>query len=185
MQYWLMKTEPETFSIDDLERVGVEPWSGVRSTFARANLRKMGVGDAVLFYHSSTEPPGVAGLATVERTRVVDETQFDPQSPYFDAKATREKPIWDCVDVKFASKLPYYVTLSRIRRDPALAEMWLLKWGRLSVQPVTEREYARILELGNTEPPPEPPKVRTATSKPKPKPKKKKTKAKAKRSKRR
>jgi predicted RNA-binding protein with PUA-like domain len=174
MQYWLMKTEPDTFSIDDLERVGVEPWSGVRSTFARANMRKMQVGDTVLFYHSSTEPPGVAGLATIERTRVIDETQFDPQSPYYDAKATREKPIWDCVDVKYGSRLPYYVTLSRIRREPTLANMWLLKWGRLSVQPVTDSEYVRIIELGNTEPPPEPPKVRKkpAAKKKKAKPKK-------------
>ena len=156
MQYWLMKTEPDVLDIDDLERVGVEPWNGVRSTFARAHMRKMEVGDAVLFYHSSTEPPGVAGLAQVERTKVIDETQFDPASPYFDAKATREKPIWDCVDVKFVSRLPHYVTLSRIRGDRALKKMVLLKIGRLSVQPVTEAEYARILELGNTEPPPLP-----------------------------
>src|SRR5260221_9556241 len=157
MAYWLMKTEPESFSIDDLERVQIEPWSGVRSTFARAHMRKMAVGDDVLFYHSSTVPPGVAGIAKVERTRVVDDTQFDPASPYFDPKATREKPIWDCVDVRFVAKLPYLVALPRIKRDDMLADMVLLKIGRLSVQPVTELEYHRIVELGQNEPPPEPP----------------------------
>lgn len=148
MRYWLMKTEPETFSIADLERVGVEPWTGVRSHFARAQMRNMAVGDSVLFYHSSTVPPGVAGLARVERTGVVDETQFDPESPYYDAKATRDKPIWDCVEVRFVGRLPHYVTLAEIRGDAALADMTLLKIGRLSVQPVTAREYARVVKLG-------------------------------------
>lgn len=148
MHYWLMKSEPETFSIADLERVRVEPWTGVRSHFARAQMRKMAVGDSVLFYHSSAVPPGVAGLACVERTGVVDETQFDPDSPYYDAKATRDKPIWDCVDVRFVARLPHYVTLAQIRSEPALADMTLLKIGRLSVQPVTAREFARVVELG-------------------------------------
>lgn len=148
MRHWLMKTEPETFSIADLERRQVEPWTGVRSHFARAHMRKMAVGDQVLFYHSSIVPPGVAGLACVERTGVIDETQFDPASPYFAPKATRDKPIWDCVDVRFVARLPHYVTLAQIRGDPALADMTLLKIGRLSVQPVTETEYARVVELG-------------------------------------
>ncbi len=169
MRYWLMKTEPDSFNIDDLERVNVEPWSGVRSNFARMHMRAMSVGDGVLFYHSSTEPPGVAGLARVERVRVIDGTQFDPNSQYFDAKATREKPIWDCVDVRFVEKLPYYVSLSRIRGDAALADMVLLKPGRLSVQPCGEGEYHHIVELGHLEPPPEPPKQKPK-QKPKPKP---------------
>lgn len=154
MRHWLMKTEPETFSIADLERVGVEPWSGVRSHFARAHMRKMAVGDQVLFYHSSTVPPGVAGLACVVRTGVIDETQFDPASPYFAPKATREKPIWDCVDVRFVTRLPHYVTLAQIRGDAALADMVLLKIGRLSVQPVTAQEYTRVVEMGRVGPPP-------------------------------
>jgi predicted RNA-binding protein with PUA-like domain len=158
MRYWLMKTEPDSFNIDDLERVQVEPWSGVRSNFARMHMRAMSVGDGVLFYHSSTEPPGVAGLARVERVGVIDETQFDPNSQYFDEKATREKPIWDCVDVRFVEKFPYYVSLSRIRGDAALADMVLLKPGRLSVQPCGDGEYHHIVELGHIEPPPEPPK---------------------------
>lgn len=158
MRYWLMKSEPDSFSIDDLQRVTVEPWSGVRSMFARMYMRQMTVGDGVLFYHSSTEPPGVAGLAIVEKVGVIDETQFDPKSQYFDEKATREKPRWDCVDVRFVEKLPHYVTLSRIRGDQALADMVLLKPGRLSVQPVDDPAYHRIVELGHTVPPPEPPK---------------------------
>src|SRR5262249_9872784 len=96
-----MKSEPDLFGIDDLARVKVEPWSGVRSYFARAHMRAMTVGDRVLFHHSSVDPPGVAGLAKVVRVGVVDETQFDPKSPYYDAKATRAAPVWDCVDVEF------------------------------------------------------------------------------------
>jgi predicted RNA-binding protein with PUA-like domain len=155
-KYWLMKTEPETFGIDDLERVRVEPWTGVRSVFARFHMRNMSVGDEVLFYHSSCEPPGVAGLARVVRTGVVDETQFDPQSPYFDAKATPDKPIWDCVDVEFVEKFPYLVSLPHIKADPTLADMVLVRIGRLSVQPVAEHEFRRIVELGHVEPQPLP-----------------------------
>jgi predicted RNA-binding protein with PUA-like domain len=181
MRYWLMKSEPDSFSIDDLQRVTVEPWSGVRSHFARAYMRQMSVGDGVLFYHSSTEPPGVAGLARVERTNVIDETQFDPDSPYFEERATRDKPVWDCVDVRFIEKFPHYVALPRIRADQALADMVLLKPGRLSVQPVEEPAYHHIVELGHIEPPPEPPKVKKPrVAKPVKKPAKAKTKAKPK-----
>ncbi len=170
MRYWLMKSEPESFSIDDLQRVTVEPWSGVRSMFARMHMRAMSVGDAVLFYHSNATPPGVAGLAKVERVAVIDETQFDPNSQYFDAKATREKPIWDCVDVRFVEKLPYYITLPQLRADEALADMVLLKPGRLSVQPVAEHEYHHIVELGHLEPPPLPPKAKAKPKAKKPAP---------------
>jgi predicted RNA-binding protein with PUA-like domain len=172
MRYWLMKSEPDTFSIDNLERVRVEPWSGVRSFFARMHMRAMSVGDMALFYHSSVQPPGAAGLAKIVRVGVVDETQFDPNSQYFDEKATREKPVWDCVDVEFVEKFPHYVTINRIRKDPELAQMLLLKPGRLSVQPVEAAELARIVEMGNTQPPP------GADDKPTPTPKKKKPPAK-------
>ena len=164
-QYWLMKTEPETFSIDDLERVRVEPWTGVRSMFARFHMRNMSVGDDVLFYHSSCEPPGVAGLARVTKTRVVDETQFDPASKYFDEKATREKPIWDCAEVELVARLPRFVSLHEIRQEPALADMPLLKIGRLSVQPVTEAEYRHVVAMGHIEPKPLPVVVRKAKPK--------------------
>lgn len=156
-QYWLMKTEPDTFSIDDLERVKIEPWTGVRSMFARFHMRNMTVGDEVLFYHSSCEPPGVPGLAKVVKTKVIDETQFDPASKYFDPKATREKPIWDCVEVEFVRRLPRFVSLTEIRMQPELADMPLLQRGmRLSVQPVQPAEYERIVALADEpEPPPE------------------------------
>jgi len=106
MRFWLMKSEPEAFGIADLARVKVEPWTGVRSYFARAHMRAMAVGDPVLFHHSNATPPGVAGLARVVRTGVVDETQFDPDSKYYDPKATRDKPIWDCVEVEYVETLP-------------------------------------------------------------------------------
>jgi predicted RNA-binding protein with PUA-like domain len=124
--------------------------------FARFHMRNMTVGDPVLFYHSSCEPPGVAGLARVVRTRVVDETQFDPSSKYFDPKATRDKPIWDCVEVELVKRLPRFVSLTEIRCEPALADMMLLKRGmRLSVQPVTEGHYTRIAAMAD-EPAPDP-----------------------------
>lgn len=153
MRYWLMKTEPETFSITDLERVRTEPWTGVRNYTARLHMRAMTAGDAVLFYHSSTEPPGVAGLATVATTNVVDETQFDPDSPYYDPKATRDRPRWDCVDVTYVATLPHYVSLAEIRAERSLAKMPLLQKGqRLSVQPVTAAEYKQIVKMGRAQP---------------------------------
>src|SRR5215468_7210042 len=136
-----MKSGPDQFGIADLERVRVEPWTGVRSYFARAHMRAMSVGDAVLFHHSNAKPPGVAGTARVVRTQVIDETQFDPASKYFEPKATREVPIWDCVEVEYVATLPHFVSMDRIRAEPALADMFLLRQGRLSVQPVTEAEY--------------------------------------------
>jgi predicted RNA-binding protein with PUA-like domain len=176
---WLMKSEPDTFSIADLERVKIEPWSGVRSYFARNHMRQMSVGDHVLFHHSSVDPPGVAGLAKVVRTGVVDETQFDPESKYYDPKATRETPVWDCVDVEFVETFPHFVSMDRLREEAALADMMVLKRGmRLSVQPVREAEYTRIVELGHTEPPVAAVKAPSALLREKPKGKKKKGNAK-------
>lgn len=176
-QYWLMKSEPDQFSIADLARVRVEPWSGVRNYMARANMRRMNLDDGVLFHHSSVEPPGVAGLARVVRIGVVDETQFDPKSKYFDERATREQHVWDCVDVEYVETFPHFVAMDRMRAEPVLAEMLVLKRGmRLSVQPVTEAEYLRIVELGHTAPPepaPAPPKKKKVAKK-QPKAKKKK-----------
>ena len=167
-QYWLMKSEPDTFGIADLARVRVEPWTGVRSFFARAHMRAMSVGDDVLFHHSNASPPGVAGLARVVKTQVIDETQFDPASPYHDPRATRERPIWDCVEVEYVATLPYFVPLDRIRGEPTLTDMMLLRRGmRLSVQPVSEAEYEAIVALGQIEPPPAPPRPPRA-SKPTP-----------------
>lgn len=177
MKYWLMKSEPEEFSITDLEKRRLEPWSGVRSMFARFHMRNMTVGDAVLFYHSSCNPPGVAGLATVSKVKLVDETQFDPKSKYYDEKSTREKPRWDCVEVEYVKTLPNLVVLERIRSEKKLANMVLLRQGRLSVQPVEQAEYEHIVSLAASswEPPPKPkPAKKKPVVKKKPSPKKKK-----------
>jgi len=148
VKHWLMKTEPETFSIDDLARVHVEPWTGVRNPMARNLMRdQMTVGDAVLFYHSSTDPTGVAGLARVARTGVIDETQFDPASPYYDAKAQRDEPRWICVEVEFAEKFPQVLPLSVLRARKSLGNMMLMKWPRLSVQPVEPPAYHTIVKM--------------------------------------
>jgi len=146
-KYWLMKSEPDQFGIADLERVRVEPWTGVRSYFARAHMRAMSVGDAVLFHHSNAKPPGVAGLARVVQTGVVDETQFDPNSKYFDPKATRENPRWVHVDVKLVKKTRL-VPLSELRTYPQLAKMQLLQRGnRLSITPVDPAEWKFIEKI--------------------------------------
>jgi predicted RNA-binding protein with PUA-like domain len=144
-----MKTEPDTFGIDDLERVNVEPWSGVRNYQARNTMRDhMRVGDRVLFYHSSVDPPGVAGLARIHRTGVVDLTQFDAASPYYDPTSTREAPRWICVDVVFERKLPALIPLGDLRGNRALDGMVLLARGsRLSVQPVTADQYRVVVAM--------------------------------------
>jgi predicted RNA-binding protein with PUA-like domain len=148
MRYWLMKTEPDAFSIDDLKRLKKDAWSGVRNYQARNFMKEMRLGDAVLFYHSSTQPPGVAGLAKVVGLAHPDETQFEKKSPYFDPKAMKEKPIWHCVDIGFVKKFLRLIPLEELRGINSLNEMVLLQRGsRLSVQPVTKKEYDAIINL--------------------------------------
>ncbi len=148
-KHWLMKSEPDQFGISDLQRVEVEPWTGVRNYMARNHMRAMAVGDAVLFHHSNAKPPGVAGLARVVKVGVVDPTQFDPDSKYYDAKARRDVPTWDCVEVEYVETLPQFVSIDRMRAEPALADMMLLQRGmRLSVMPVTKAHYDRVVKLG-------------------------------------
>ncbi len=145
-----MKTEPESFSIDDLKRLKKDAWSGVRNYQARNFMKEMKVGDRVLFYHSSTMPPGVAGLAKIVAEAHPDETQFEKKGPYLDLKATRAKPIWYCVDVGFVKKFSRLVPLEELRGLKALKNMMLLERGsRLSVQPVTEKEFEAIIKLPN------------------------------------
>jgi len=149
MKHWLMKTEPDAFSIDDLERVGTEPWTGVRNYQARNFMRQMKPGDPVLFYHSSCKVPGVYGLAEVATVPYPDPTQFDRKSPYHDPKSTREQPRWELVDVRFVRRLEPPVTLATLREHAEdLEGLKLLERGsRLSVQPVTPHQYRRILAL--------------------------------------
>ncbi|AGH95843.1 EVE domain-containing protein [Pseudobdellovibrio exovorus] len=149
-QYWLMKSEPDVFSIQDLKKNKTTLWEGVRNYQARNFMTKeMQVGDLVLFYHSNATPPGVAGLATVSKAAIPDPTQFDKKSEYFDPKATKEKPIWFCVEVKFVSEFPHFVSLEEIRKDAKLSEMMVIQKGsRLSIQPVKAKDFQHLQKLG-------------------------------------
>ncbi len=148
-RYWLMKSEPSAYSIDDLAREKASPWECVRNYQARNfMLHDMKVGDEVLFYHSNAEPTGIAGLAKVGSEPKPDKTQFDRKSEYFDPKATKESPRWHCVDVNFVEKFPRVLDLSLLREQKSLKDMMLLRKGsRLSIQPVTAEEFACILKL--------------------------------------
>ncbi len=147
-RHWLMKSEPSTFSIDDLARVGTTTWEGVRNYVARNHLREAQVGDEVLFYHSSADPTGVAGVARVVKTAYPDPSQFDPKSDFYDAGSKRDDPRWVVVDVAFVRKLPRVVTLEEIKSAPALADMVVAKKGaRHSVQPVTPAEFKAVLAM--------------------------------------
>lgn len=148
-RYWLMKSEPEVYSIHDLERDGTTSWEGVRNYQARNYMRdEMAVGDAVLFYHSNASPPGVAGLATVARTAYPDPTARDSQSDYFDPKASDEDPRWLMVDLAFHERFPTLVPLDELRRAPGLEKMLVINRSRLSVQPVTPGEFDVVVALG-------------------------------------
>jgi predicted RNA-binding protein with PUA-like domain len=148
--YWLMKTEPEDFSIDDLKRVEVEPWTGVRNYQARNFMRSMQVGDGVFLYHSSTEIPGIYGVAEVASAAYPDPTQFNKKSKYFDEKSTQDNPRWSLVDVRFVRKLKRPVTLESIREHAdALGEDFALirRGTRLSVMPVSAAQWKTLLAL--------------------------------------
>lgn len=149
MKHWLMKSEPDVFSIDDLAKKKTSLWDGVRNYQARNfMMNDMQVGDEVLFYHSSTEPPGVAGRAKVVKAAAPDPSQFDKKSEYYDAKATPEKPIWFAVTVGFVEKFPRLVPLEELRGEKALAAMALLRKGqRLSIQPVSDKEFACVCKI--------------------------------------
>ncbi|WP_367346883.1 EVE domain-containing protein [Stenotrophomonas bentonitica] len=150
-RYWLMKSEPDAFSIDDLKRVGQEPWNGVRNYQARNFMRdSMKVGDGILFYHSNTKVPGIVGLATVATEAYPDDTQFDPKSDYYDPKATRETPRWLLVDVAFERKLRDTISLDEIKlHADALGEGFALtaRGNRLSIIPVTAAQWKLLLSL--------------------------------------
>ena len=151
MNYWLFKTEPGCFSFDDLKkRPGMtEPWDGVRNFQARNFLRdSVKVGDLVLFYHSNIAEPAVVGLAEVVRAGYPDTTALNPGSEHFDPKASADKPIWYMVDLRYVKPLQRIVTLERIKQNPLLADMPLVKRSRLSILPVTADEWRIILTMG-------------------------------------
>lgn len=150
MNHWLIKTEPSSYSIDDLKRDGSTFWAGVRNYQARNLMRdRMKLGDLCLFYHSSAEPPGVAGLARICKAAYADRTALDPKDDHYDPKATRDEPIWVMVDVEFVEKFPNFVPLEALRATPALKDMLVLKRAqRLSVQPVEKAHFDLIRRMG-------------------------------------
>lgn len=150
VKYWLIKSEPDAYSIDDLERDSVEHWDGIRNYQARNIMRdEMKVGDRVLFHHSNAKPPGIVGIAEVASGPYPDHTQFDPKSNYFDEKSDPDDPRWIMVDMKFVEKFPRMVGLPELREHSALADMVLLNRSRLSVQPVTKKHFDYIVKLAS------------------------------------
>jgi predicted RNA-binding protein with PUA-like domain len=149
-RYWLFKSEPDVYSIEDLERDGRTCWEGVRNYQARNFLRdEIRIGDRVLFYHSNAKPLAVVGIAEVVRAGYPDHTAFEATARYYDPDSDPEAPTWFMVDIEFVARFAEPVTRSVLADDSGLAEMMLLQRGsRLSIQPVTAQEWRRVLELG-------------------------------------
>lgn len=147
MNYWLIKSEGDCYSIDDFARDRCVPWTGIRNYQARNMMRDdMQIGDKVLFYHSNGTPSGIYGLAEVASAPHPDETQFDPKDDHYDPKSTKAAPIWICVDMAFVKKFKEPVSLDAIKFDPALDGMVVrMKGSRLSVQPVSAAHYKYIV----------------------------------------
>ena len=151
MAYWLFKTEPSAYSIDDLKRDKKTEWTGVRNFQARNFLRdEVKKGDLVIFYHSSCAVPGAVGIAEVSKEAYPDPTQFDPKSEYYDSKAKKEYPTWCIVEVKFKKKFTRVVSLAEMRTMPELRDMRLLAPGnRLSLFPVSRIHFDTIEKVGS------------------------------------
>jgi len=148
MKLWLMKSEPDVYSIDDLERDGSECWEGVRNYQARNFMREMTEGDLAIFYHSNAKPPGAAGVCRICREAYPDPTQFDRKSKYHDPKSKKEDPRWSMVDVEFVERFAEPVSLQALKDNPALEGMRVTQKGsRLSVQPVEKRHFKRVLKM--------------------------------------
>ncbi len=152
MRHWLVKSEPDEFSLQHLKARPKQTggWDGVRNFAARNHLRDMKLGDRVLFYHSSIKIPAVVGIAVVAKEAYPDVSAWDPKSDYHDPKASPEKPIWSMVDVKFESEFPRPVTLPEMKEMRELKDMVLLHRGRLSVQPVTPAEFEAIVKASKS-----------------------------------
>ena len=149
MAYWLMKSEPDVYGIDDLKRDKVEPWDGIRNYQVRNMFRdQMKVGDLAFFYHSNCKPPAVVGIMTIASEAYPDHTQFDPKSRYYDAKSDKENPRWLLVDVKYKRKLKREITLQELKEHKQLQDFRLNQRGnRLSVIPLEKKEWDLILDL--------------------------------------
>ena len=147
-RYWLMKSEPDVYSIDQLEQDGSTSWEGVRNYQARNFMMEMKKGDRVLFYHSNAEPSGVAGVAEVVREAYPDTAAFDPKSDYYDEASTPEKPRWFMVDVGFVEKFPAVLGLPELKADPRFEGMEVVRKGsRLSVHSVTKEHFDSVVKL--------------------------------------
>ena len=147
-KYWLMKSEPDAFSISDLKRLKRSQWDGVRNYQARNFMREMNEGDLVFFYHSSCKPAGIAGIAKVCKAAYPDHTSWDKNSAYYDSKSTPENPRWYMVDVEFLEQWPSILPLAELKQNPELADMLLTKKGsRLSVMPITQGEWEFITKI--------------------------------------
>lgn len=153
MNYWLMKSEPESFNIDDLRQRPdkTEAWDGVRNYQARNMMRDgMKIGDLAFFYHSNCKTPGIAGIVKVVSESYPDPTAFNPKSKYYDPTSTPDKPRWYLVDVKFVKKFKHLIPLEQLRKTHGLETMLILRKGnRLSITPVTETEWEKVLELAD------------------------------------
>lgn len=147
-KYWLAKSEPNTYSIDNLARDGSTCWEGVRNYSARNNMRAMSKGDLVLFYHSNAKPPGVVGVARVSREAYPDHFAWNKRSKYFDEKSPKDNPRWSMVDLEFVEKFDRLVPLDELKVTKGLQNMVVIKRGRLSVQPVTKKEFDIVARLG-------------------------------------
>jgi predicted RNA-binding protein with PUA-like domain len=151
MAYWLMKSEPDVYSIEDLRRDRTELWDGVRNYQARNFLASMALGDKAFFYHSNTKPPGIVGLMEIVETNVVDPTQFDAASKYYDPKSSSEKPRWHTVTVGYLETFKTGITLDALRDAFTPEELWVVRRGnRLSVMPVDEAVAEKLLEMAQT-----------------------------------
>ncbi|MCG8404594.1 MAG: EVE domain-containing protein [Phycisphaerales bacterium] len=148
-KYWLIKSEPDAYSIDDLKRDKKTCWDGVRNYQARNFMRdEMKVGDLVLYYHSNAKPPGVVGLARVSRTAYPDHTALDKKSKYYDPRATKDKPIWMMVDIEFVERFPQVISLDTLKQTKGLEKMRVVQRGqRLSVQPVEAAHFQVIRKM--------------------------------------
>jgi len=147
-KYWLMKSEPDVYSIDHLERGRPEGWDGVRNYQARNFMREMAVGDLAIFYHSSAKPPGAAGVCEISREAYPDDSQFNKKSKYYDPKSKKEDPRWSMVEVSFVEKFGELVSLQALKDDPELEGMRVTQKGsRLSVQPVDKAHFKRVLKM--------------------------------------
>ncbi len=148
MNYWLIKSEPHVYSLANLEADGQEIWDGVRNYQARNFLQQMAVGDRLFYYHSNTKPPGIVGMAQVTQTNVIDPTQFDPDSKYYDPKSKPDAPRWHTVEVGYDQTFPTMITLDQLKATFTPDEFAVVRRGnRLSVMPVAPDIAGRLLSL--------------------------------------